>query len=551
MPRTRPQPLVQSLTTVLPPVRGLNTTGNIAGMRPDDALEMDNFISGDLGVTVREGWRDYAVNIDSAHPDNNEIRTVFSYSASSDLSTASPLINSELFATTDQGIWFIEGGGDMTGVAPEIALSGSVYAGRMNCVQFVTVAGVYLIACSETDGAFIYNGISWMKCTSVGGPGPGYITGANPAEFAHVVAFKKRLMFTERGSGVVWILPVGQVGGAVVAFDFGPLLRHGGMVLGCANWTQDAGEGTDDRLVILGSAGDLLIYSGNDPTSADDWANNGTWYIGQPPVGRRCFTSSGGNVFVLTQFGVIPVNQIVQGGLDNILTSDTDYLIQIRKLQDALNRDFANLLNTVGWELLSIPSKALLFLGRPVQISGEFFQYAYQQHNLAWSRLVGIPAVTFGLRLNEMYGGCDNGRVIRVLDGNTDGMDIDGDNAEEVRARITPAFSYFGSPTVLKQALMCRVNFLSNQSPGYALQMNTDFAANLIGTTPVPGSTAGSLWDQSFWDQAYWAGGRSAFGEWRSVEALGYSLTASVYVSANQPTTICNIEYMMKAGGPL
>lgn len=551
MARARPQPLIQSLTTVLPPVRGLNTTGNIAGMRPDEALEMDNFIATDLGVSVREGWRDYAINIDDGNPATNEIRTVFAYAAASDYATSSPLISSELFATTDNGIWMIEGGGDLAGVAPDIALSGSVYAGRMNVVQFVTEGGVYLVGCSETDGAFLYDGVSWLKFSNIGGPGPGYITGANPADFAHVVAFKKRLMFTERSSGRVWILPVGQLGGAVQEFDFGPLLRHGGMVLGCANWTQDAGDGTDDRLVIIGSAGDLLIYSGNDPTSADDWANNGTWYIGQPPVGRRCFTSSGGNVFVLTQFGVIPVNQIVQGGLDNLLTSNTDYLIQLRKIQDALNTDFAELLNTVGWELISMPSKALLFIGRPVQISNFFLQYCFQEHNLAWSRLVDIPAITFGLRLNEIYGGCDSGRVVRILDGNTDGMDIDGDNAMEIRARITPAFSYFGSPTTQKQALMARVNFLSNASPGYALQMNVDFAASPIGTTPVPGNTVGSLWDQSFWDAAYWAGGRAAFGEWRSIEALGFALTASVYVSSNQPTTIANMEYMMKAGGPL
>ena len=70
-----------------------------------------------------------------------------------------------------------------------------------------------------------------------------------------------------------------------------------------------------------------------DPTDAANFRCVGVWYIGPPPVGRRCFTTSGGSPFVLTVFGVIPVAQVLQGGLDNILTAGTDYLQQLRRLQ--------------------------------------------------------------------------------------------------------------------------------------------------------------------------------------------------------------------------
>lgn len=538
-----------TLATVLPPTAGLNSTGAVAGMAETDAIEMDNVLSTDLGVMVREGWYEYATNIggDNTRP----VRTVMSYEGAPAGGTASPLTNSTLFAAADTGIFNIEGGGNMAAVAAAIALSGTVNAGRMSFVQFTTDAGQFLVACSETDGGFLFNGSTWIKMTSVGGPGPGIITGVDPTTFVHVCAWKKRLMFTARSSSKVWILDIGSVGGVAKLFDFGPQLMNGGAVLGLANWTQDDGAGIDDRLTILGSSGDLVIYAGTDPTTADDFECLGTWYIGQPPVGRRCFTTGGGNVFVLTQFGVIPVNQIVQGGLDNVLTSNTPLLVQLRKLQDILNTDFATLLNVDGWELLEMPNKALIHIARPSVSVSEHIQYAFQQHNLAWSRFLDVPARTFARRLNESYGGTDDSRVLRILDGFTDGKLLDGTGAVEVRARLTPAFSYFGNPTVRKQASMMRVNFVSSLAPAYALQMNVDFQIGSGTGNAIAGPTVGSFWNQAFWNQALWSGGSASFAEWRSVEGLGFALAPTIFVSAQVRTVIASIEYMNKPGGPL
>lgn len=543
-----PQQRIQALTTVPPPTRGLNTTGDLASMPPTDAVEMDNLISNDLGLTIRGGYREYATNVGG--DDTHVVRTVMAYNGAPANAMVSPLTSSELWAATDDGIYLVEGGGDLSALSPAIALTGATYAGSFSWVNFTALGGgQYLVACSETDGAFLYDGVSWMKMVS-GGSGAGHITGSNPDDFVQVCAWKRLLVFVKRGTGQAWFLPVGTVGGTVTLFDFGPQLEHGGAVLGLANWTQDDGGGMDDRLVILGSAGDLVIYQGTDPTDAAKFANSGTWFIGQPPVGRRCFTTSGGNVYILTQFGVVPVNQIVQGGLDNILTSDTDLLVQLRKLQDALNADFQTLLNTPGWELLAVPQLALLLIARPSISSGEYIQYAFQQHSMAWSRLIDIPGFTFMRRLNEVYSGTTNGRILRVLDGTTDGMLLDGSGAQEIRARLTPAFSYFGDPTVQKQAMMMRVSFLARTPPAYAVNMNVDFAVSPVqGTTPS-GESNGSLWDQSFWDINYWAGGRTASAEWRTVGAIGYSLSPSLFISNDVATTLTSIEYMMKLGGP-
>jgi len=549
MGKRMPQRVVHSTLTVPPPTSGLNTTGQVADMPPSDAIELDNWIAQDLGLQVRGGWYEYATNIggDATH----QIRTIMAYNGTPSNAIANPLASSQLFAATDQGIYYIEGGGNLAASAPVIALSGTTNAGTMSWAMFTAAGGAqYLIACSETDGGYLYNGVSWMKMTSTGGPGPGIITGVNPAQFAQVCVWKRRLMFTLRASSQVWFLSVGAVGGAASLFDFGPQLINGGALVGLTNWTQDDGSGIDDRLVILGSSGDLVIYEGTDPSSATAFANVGVWYIGQPPVGRRCMTTSGGNVYVLTQFGVIPVNQIVQGGLDNILTSNTELLSQLRKLQSALNVDFQTLLNTDGWELLALPGLALLHIARPSINSGENIQYAFQQHQTAWSRLLDVPGKTYSRRLNEVYAGTADGRVLRVFSGSVDGLKLNGTGATQINARVTPAFNYLGAPTVQKQAVMVRLNFIAQAVPSWSMLMNVDFSVTSLSAVPAATTSVGSLWDAAFWDVDRWAGGAAAYGEWRSVEGLGFALSPSIFVSSNAPTTLASIEYMVKPGGP-
>jgi hypothetical protein len=268
-------------------------------------------------------------------------------------------------------------------------------------------------------------------------------------------------------------------------------------------------------------------------------------------VGRRCWTHSGGNIFILTAIGVTPIAQLMQGGIDNVLTSSTELLGQLRKINDALNTDFQTLLDTPGWQIIGLPQLSLLQIARPGVSVTDHVQYVFQQHANAWSRVLDVPAFVWARRLSEVYAGTENGRVLRVFDGTTDGEKIDGSGSYEVRGRLTPAFSYFDQPAVLKRALMIRLQFLAKSAPAYAVRMNVNFELNPIGGAPAAGSASGSLWDVSLWDVDLWGGGRVGFGEWRSVTGMGYSLAPSIFVSSEELTTLASIEYMTDAAGPL
>lgn len=545
-PMRKPQARGHVIETKAPPMGGLDSISPLALMPEANAVQLDNFISADSGLAVREGWYDYATNLGA------EVRTILSYDAAPANAMVSPMSESELFAATDNGIFLVEGGGDMTGEAPDIALSGAIYAGRLSSVQFTTNGGHFLVACSEIDGGHLYDGAAWLKMTTGGTAGPGVVTGIDPGAFVQAVAWKHRLGFVERASTVSWWLPIDSVGGTAEPFDFGPAFPNGGALLALVNWTQDAGAGIDDRLVAISSAGDLVVYEGTDPTSAADFRMVGTWYIGQPPTGRRCFTTSGGNVYVLTQLGLMPVSQIVSGGLDTVETSSAGMLQKLRLLQDKLAQLFAHTINTPGWELLSVPAKSLFLVAHPPESTAAgHTQYVFNRHTLAWAHLRDIPGVTFAQRLTEVYAGTSDGRVLRVLDGTSDGRTFDGSGGQHVRARVTPAFSYFGAPDVLKQALMIRPVFLTRGALSWDVRMNVDYYIAPGSLTPLEQEAEASRWDSAIWDQSQWAASLRSAYEWRGIEGLGYALAPTLFVSSKGSTVLTALEYMMRAGGPL
>ena len=544
-PVRKPQRQSYSIQTQAPPMGGLDSISPLALMPPSNAVEMDNFIAGDSGLSLREGWYDYATGL------GGPVQAIFSYDSAPLNATVSPLATSELFASTEAGIFLIEGGGDLSAEAPDIALSNQPGAGHLNTVQFSAGGGQFLVACSETDGGFVYDGTAWLKMSSTGGPGPGYVTTADPTKFVQVVAWKHRLGFVERGSTVAWFLPIDSVGGDAEQFDFGGVLSNGGALLAMVNWTMDAGAGIDDHLVIIGSAGDVAVYQGTDPTDASAFSLIGTWFVGQLPTGRRSFTTAGGNVYIITTMGLIPISQIVSGGLDTFNIQAAGQMDKLRMLQEELARKYSNYFATPGWELMSVPAKSLFLLSVPSVTSGQDVQYAFNRHTNAWSRLLDIPGRTFAQRLGEVYAGTEDGRVLRILDGYSDQKIFDGTGAVHIRGKVTPAFSYFGSADVVKQAVMLRPVFLTGGGLAYLARMNVDYYIAPDVLAPVEVDPSFARWDSAIWNKDKWSASVTSSFDWVSVEAIGYALAPTIYVSSQSRTVLAAVEFMMKAGGPL
>ena len=246
----------------------------------------------------------------------------------------------------------------------------------------------------------------------------------------------------------------------------------------------------------------------------------------------------------------MPVSQIVEGGLDNVLTSSTQMLKQLKLMQQQFARDFATKINSLGWEVMNLPAKQLMVILRPRISVTDNTLYAFQMQTMSWSVLRDIPITTITQRLSEIFGGTEDGRVIRLFNGHSDAKKYDGSNAQHIRAKVTPAFNYLGSPDVLKQALMVRPTFLSGGDLSYVVRMNTDFAIPAefiapIEVDPIVRSGTAPCGTRTIGPRPFVSN-----YEWRQVEGLGFSMTPTVYASSRSRTVLAAIEYMFRAGGP-
>jgi hypothetical protein len=177
--------------------------------------------------------------------------------------------------------------------------------------------------------------------------------------------------------------------------------------------------------------------------------------------------------------------------------------------------------------------------------------YAFQMQTMSWSRLRDMPITTVTQRLSEIFGGTEDGRVLRLFDGTSDSKKYDGTGAEHIRAKLTPAFHYCGAPDIQKQALMVRPMFLSGGTLSYTVLMNMDFQVSTRSLPPIETNPVGSLWDAATWDKDYWTPPITSHYEWRAVEGLGYSMTPTLNVSTRSRTVLTALEYMYIPGGPL
>jgi hypothetical protein len=105
-------------------------------------------------------------------------------------------------------------------------------------------------------------------------------------------------------------LATDAIAGAATEFQFGSLFTRGGHLLAIASWTRDGGSGSDDYLVAISSRGQLAVYAGTDPASADTWALVGVFDVPQP-IGRRCWRRYGGDVLLLTVEGLFPLSSLL------------------------------------------------------------------------------------------------------------------------------------------------------------------------------------------------------------------------------------------------
>ena len=85
---------------------------------------------------------------------------------------------------------------------------------------------------------------------------------------------------TFTNSTKVGYLPNSAISGAVTTFDLGQVMTRGGSVVAIASWTQDSKQNVDEYITFITSKGQVIIYQGNDPSTAPTFQQTGVYNLG-------------------------------------------------------------------------------------------------------------------------------------------------------------------------------------------------------------------------------------------------------------------------------
>lgn len=505
---------------LLAPTNGLNLRDPYLMLKPEDALTLNNFIARPQGCATRAGYRKFVTGLGGA------VSSLLGY-------LAQDSSQDKLFAAVEDKFF------DVTSQAedpsPVVSDTNSV-DGYWSSIMFSGATLNYLCCTSPSGGYWTYDSFNgWEDRTA-------NITGFS-GNFGPIAAWKNRLFMIAAGTAKCYYLDVNAIQGPAHELDLGPLMKHGGSLVGVVNWTMNAGIDIDDYLVFFGSQGDVIVYAGTDPDNASTFALKGIWYMARPPVGDRFFHEYGGELFVLSEIGLIPLTKMVNGEVAN-----TFNVISAR-IQPALSQQLTQYLETEGWEV-GLSDNNDLFIVKPPKISSNYYQqWVMNIQTGAWSTFTDMPMNTWITYNGQMYFGTEDGMVCEGLEGDLDGVDIDGTGGTEVLATLQGGYSDMGSPANLKIFDMVRPIFVAELAPAVSVQINIDYQPNLIYSSPAYFNQNAPIWDQAYWDQAVWIAAVESFAAWAGVQGLGYYGSLRMAVKGKADTRYISSTIMYKTGG--
>ena len=519
------------------PSGGMDGRAQLSRPNPDLAVYTYNLMSDEIGMKVRKGYREWAIDLETT--DGLGVRTLIPY----DPSTVDPS-EQRLFAATNEGIW------DVTTLdTPVSKIAFNNVSGRAGVGVFqhyVTDAGDDLLFYADTEnGLFTYtrDTDTWAQTTG--------ITGIDAENIVFVVVHKQRIWFALRNSSDAYYLDVGAIAGAATLFQFGNKFKRGGILQGLFSWTIDGGSGIDDYLVGVSSAGDVLPYQGADPEAigADEWQLRGVYYVGQIVGGVRCASEFGGDLHILSVQGITPLSQLLQGIGAPLSTEGIG-----AKTAYYLREDIKLYAGELGWGISYFPSISSMVLSTPVRNNGQFLQYVYDipKNSFGWWR--DIPMRCCVEWKGTPYIGTSDNRVL-IMDAELDNVKITPpvgvmQNGEAIKFSSLFFFGDYESGGMFKRGVSVRPDFMSSDALSYRVKFSYDYNRTELADTTSLSFEGASRWDNALWDNAVWTSNAQTNRQTLvGGSGMGRRLAIAVQGSAQADTFLQSYDVMWNTGG--
>lgn len=499
--------------TFAAPISGLVTADNLIASRPNSAQRLDNIFPMTQSVRARAGSTLWVNLIDP-------VVSMLTYDYVADpklfVATADALYD----ATTGDVTTLLDENGaaltdefddplDASNPVPSLAgQSGGYYS----YVNFATSGGYFLIVVNGDDHMQQYDGTDWATITGVSSPVS--ITGVDTSTLSHISVYRYRIFMVEKDSLKVWYLPVNSIGGAASSITLAGIFSGGGSISFTATWSMDAGDGLDDKFVVVSTTGEVAVFQGSNPSDATDWSLVGRYQLTRP-LGPRCFMRAGGELMLGTEEGLVPISQAVSKEAGQLSMGAVSAPIEPTWATEAADRQ------TYNWEIVKWPSKNMALVTLPTSSVDAADQYCFvvNLETGAWARYTGWDTRCAILFDDQVYFGTRDGDVIKAESGGSD----DG-------TAYTPTCVYnwdaMDSLGYFKTVTQARATFITDITIDPALSASTDYDVSLPSAPSTPANTAS---------------GRAAFTtRWVSVGRSGYSIAPQWQIECSgntAPTT--------------
>lgn len=489
------------------PTGGWNARDALDAMDPKDAVVLDNWFPETDSIRLRRGYTGFC----ASGMGSGAVETLMEYVGSS----------AKFLAAANGEIWDISSG-------TASSLASGFANNRWQYVNFSTAGGRYVVMVNGADSARVFDG------TVITTPA---ITVATSANFVNVAVFQTRLFFVENGTLKFWYLPTNSIAGAAAAYDLSALCKMGGTLTAVGTWTRDNGfGGADDLFCCVTSEGEVLIFSGTDPSSAATWALVGRFYMGKP-IGRRCLVKFGAELVVICQDGVVPLSRVM--AVDASVQESVALSTKIGSAFTLAARSYGALF---GWQGLIYPRANMAVFNVP-QSSTIAVQYVVNTITGSWCQFKAMNSACWGLYNGDLYFGAQSGGAVYKADSGV------ADNGVNIVGDFQTAFSYPGGRGQQKRFTMCRPIFSTDGDVMPSIGVKVDYQVGALDA-PTTSTPNGALWGAAVWGNFVWGGAPAIQSNWIGVSGIGYAVSLRLGVATKTVTMRFNsYELVFERGG--
>lgn len=543
----RASPQVSKAGTFPAPVLGVDSRSSLTEANQKHCIYTFNMIPSAYGMRVRRGYQEWCTNLEHAGGVSRGVSTIIPFGG--DDTDGS---NDRLFAVTNEGMWNVTEQDNPISEFRflDVGMGGDVTekAGHGVYTQVTTDAETHLLYYADSaNGLFMYDADLGAWARVVG------LTGVDDTKVSFITVHKDQIWMFERESSIGWYLPSGAITGAATAFYFGTKFSHGGDLAGMYNWTVDGGEGIDDYFVAVSRAGDVLAYKGTNPSDAEgSWGLHAQYFIGAVPKNSKFGSEHGGNLQLLSAYGLISMDDLIQGvdGKDINAKNDT------AKIAPIVRREMNKYRLDSGWSVQLIPSQGLLIVTQPKDEDNQFIQFIMSTDLESWGFWRDVPILAIDEWKADAYFGDDQNRVLK-MDTNLDDITLapppEGElNGKAIRFSLLTSFQNLEAPALFKRGKYIRAQFVSLVVPSQTSEFRYDYDLSEVTNIDASIAVTSGFWDDDDWDAGYWAiANLSGVNQVRGAWGMGRNVAVGMAGESTTETTLVGWDIVWDVGAPI